>query len=308
MRAAQLGRYQKGLVELQPIYDYNLDHARRSVEHAAARGLLAYRLSSDIFPLFDYAEDARRLVPSFARARQIFEALDVHVSNHPSQFVVLSAHDEKIVQSSLAVLDDVGWTMESLGAEGSITLHGGGVYGDRKAAGARFHATLPRLTPTARRLLALENDEKSWTVPDLLDATKGEVPIVFDNLHWSANPRSVTYDEELDAALARWPAHRLPELHYSEQAEGKPRGAHADYITGEKLLEFLGDLGERRRGKDAVIIVEAKKKELAIGRAVHELRPRERERLFSLVPALATAPKEWLREAARRAGEVAKSA
>lgn len=307
MRAAQLGRYQKGLVELAPIYEYNLEYARRSVEHAAARGLLAYRLSTDIFPLLDYAEDARRLVPSFAPVRRAFEARGVHVSNHPGQFVVLSAHDEKIVQSSLAVLDDVGWTMESLGAEGSITLHGGGVYGDRKAAGARLHATLPRLTREARRLLALENDEKSWTVLDLLDATKGEVPIVFDNLHWSANVRSATYDEELDAALASWPAGRLPELHYSEQAQGKPRGAHADLITGEKLLEFLGDLDARRRGKDAVIIVEAKKKDLAIGRAVHELGPRDRERLFSLVPTLATAPEAWFREAALRAEELAKS-
>lgn len=308
MRAAQLGRYDKGLVELGPIYEYNLEYARRSVEHAAARGLLAYRLSSDIFPLLDHAEDARRLVPSFARARRAFEARGVHVSNHPSQFVVLSAHDEKIIQNSLGVLDDVGWTMESLGAGGSITLHGGGVYGDRAAAGARLHATLPRLTPAARRLLALENDEKSWTVLDLLDATKGEVPIVFDNLHWSANARSAAYGEELDAALASWPAGRLPELHYSEQAEGKPRGAHADHITGEKLLEFLSDLGERRRGEDAVIIVEAKKKELAIGRAVHELRPRDRERLFSLVPALGTAPEAWFREAAQKAEELAKSA
>lgn len=57
-----------------------------------------------------------------------------------------------------------------------------------------------------------------------------------------------------------------------------------------------------------MIIVEAKKKELAIGRAVHELCRRDRERLFGLVPALATAPEEWLREAARRAEELAKSA
>lgn len=289
MRAATLTAFRRGAVDLRPIYAYNVEYARRSVAHAHAHGLDAYRLSSDVFPLIDVAPDGRALVPDLSAARAAIARLGVHVSNHPSQFVVLSSPKEEVVQNSLVLLDHVGWTMDALGATGSITVHGGGVYGERAAAGARLAENLGRVSPAARRLMALENDERSWTVPELLAATRGAVPIVFDNLHWEANPRSASYDEEIDAALASWPEGRLPELHYSEQAPGEVRGKHADFITGEKLLDFLRDLSGRPRGREAVVIVEAKKKDLAILRAVDELGHRARDELSALVPSLARA-------------------
>lgn len=298
MRTATLTRYRNGGVDLAGIYAYNVEYARRSIAYAAAHGLDAYRLSSDVFPLIDVAPDGRALVPDLSGARAAIARHRIHVSNHPSQFVVLSSPNEDVVKNALGVLDHVGWTMDGLGATGSITVHGGGVYGDRAAAGARLAANLPRTSPAARRLMALENDEHSWTVPELYDATKGAVPIVFNNLHWEANARSAPYAEEIDAALRSWPEGRLPELHYSEQSPGEVRGKHADFITGRKLLDFLRDLSARPRGREAVVIVEAKKKDLAIARAVGELGPRARAELFALVPSLARAPKGWLAGAA----------
>src|SRR4051812_10088112 len=187
--------------------------------------------------------------------------------------------------------------MSRIGAEGSITLHGGGVYDDRAAAGTRLARNLKRAPLEARRRVALENDERGWTVPELLDATSGHVPIVFDKLHWQANPRSARYDVELAAALASWPAGRVPEVHYSEQAIGKARGTHADDVSGSGLLEFLEELAEEAKGRDVAVIVEAKRKDLAIARAVGELTPRQRKRLLELVPDLTRAPKDWVARA-----------
>lgn len=286
MRTAQLGRYQRGLVDLAPIYASNADYALRSVHYSARHGLHAFRVSSDLFPLLDCAPDARALVPAFTPLREVIHELDVHVSNHPSQFVVLSTPSAEVLANSLRVLADMGWMMEGMGAQGSITVHGGGVYGDRHTAGQRLHSQLRHLDDASRRHLALENDEKCWTVMDLLDATRGEVPIVFDVLHWEANPRSASLDEELHASLASWPPHRLPEIHYSEQALGKPRGAHADFVHGRKLLAFMERVAQVPRGMDAVVIVEAKQKDLAIQRAVRELPPAHKRRLLALVPGL----------------------
>jgi len=298
MRAAQLGRWKRGLVDLPPIYAYNADYAKRSIEHAVEHGLMAYRLSSDIFPLLDCDLGLRKFVPPPGELRAIIERTGIHVSNHPGQFAVLSTPRAHMLDNALGVLRDCGWVMNRIRAKGSITIHGGGVYDDRAGAARRLMENLRRVTVAARRLLVFENDEHCWTVPDLLEATDGRVPIVFDKLHWQANHRSASYETELGGALATWPADRTPELHYSEQAAGKPRGAHAAHITGKGLLEFLEEVDEAARGRDAVVIVEAKRKDLAIARAIGELGGRAYKRLLELVPDLRRAPRDWPRRSA----------
>ena len=128
-------------------------------------------------------------------------------------------------------------------------------------------------------------------MPELLDATEGTVPIVFDKLHWQANDRSAPYGEELGRAVATWPKGRLPELHYSEQAKDRPRGAHADWITGKGLLRFLEEVNDAT-DRECVVVIEAKKKDVAIARAVAQLRGRDRARLVELVPRLGEAEKD----------------
>jgi UV DNA damage endonuclease len=299
MRAAQFNRWKRGLVELAPIYAYNADYARRAIEYSARHGLMAYRLSTDIFPLLDCDPKLRKLVPSLAPLREAIQQHGIHVSNHPGQFALLSTPHPHMLTNALGVLRETGWTMERIGATGSITIHGGGVYDDRPAAAARIMSNLRRVSPSARKLLVLENDEHSWTVPELLDASDGRIPIVFDKLHWQANARSAPYWTELRGAVDTWPSDRIPEFHYSEQAKNAARGAHAPYITGRGLLEFLEEVHEATQGRDVSVIVEAKRKDLAIARAVGELQGRDRRRLLSLVPDLARAPRGWITRSAK---------
>lgn len=291
MRAAQLGRFQRGLVDLPPIYRNNVRYAEQAIACGARHGLAAFRLSTDIFPLIDVTPDNRKHVPRLSRLRSIIADNDVHISNHPGQFVVLSSTSEKILANSTNVLRDTAWTMARIGATGSVTIHGGGVYGDRPRTAQTLAANVRALSPAIRKYLAFENDEYSWTVPELLDATEGAVPIVFDKLHWQANERSAPYAEELGRALATWPEGRLPELHYSEQAKDRPRGAHADWITGKGLLRFLEELDDAT-DRDCVVVIEAKKKDLSIARAVAQLRGRDRARLVELVPRLGQAEQD----------------
>ncbi|WP_437307355.1 hypothetical protein [Sorangium sp. So ce388] len=302
LKTAQLGRYLKGLVDLTPIYRYNAEYVRRSLLHSAGLGLTTHRISSDLFPLLDIAPGARMLVPDLRSARRAAERGDVHLSNHPSQFVVLSSPREEVLLNSLAVMNDQGWVMDLLGAQGSITLHGGGVHGDRESTAVRLRHGIARLALPALQRLALENDERCWTVPELIEATGGEVPIVFDCLHWAANPRRAPYEVELGMALRSWPADRLPELHYSEQWEGKPAGAHAEHVTGRGLLRFCEEVEEASGGREVAALVEAKRKDLAIARALGELNRRQRARIEALVPGLAAVSLERRASSAPRLG------
>src|SRR5690606_26700050 len=211
---------------------WSVDRRRGARRRARLRARGAARLSR-----FNGHLPAARLRPgaqkarSFAPLRATVARHGMHISNHPGQVVALATPDEYVLKNALVVLLVAAWVMQGIGAAGSITLPGGGVYGERGATGARLRDAIRRLPAAVRRRVVLENDEHGWTVPELLEATDGSVPIVFDKLHWEANPRSARYETELLGALATWPADRVPELHYSEQAEGKPRGAHASYVT-----------------------------------------------------------------------------
>gem|GEM_PF-3149527 len=301
MRGALLSRYDKGLVELAPIYAYNMAYAERSVRYSLEHGLAAFRISSDTFPLLDYAKDARDLVPSAKSLRALVQSSGIHVSSHPSQFIVLSSAEARVVDASRRALEAEAWMMKRIGATGSITFHGGGIYGDRRSAGARLAANIELLPKNVRTRIALENDERMWTTPELAEATHGAVPIVFDVLHWAANERSIACEDELRMALASWPTGRIAELHYSEQAEGKVRGAHSEWITGKGLLRFARQVVRVAKGREVTIIVEAKKKDLAIARALDELDARGRRELVDIFPDLARAPRDWWKALAAKA-------
>ncbi len=73
-----------------------------------------------------------------------------------------------MVERSLAELRYVARVFELLGSPDSVAvLHMGGAYADRPASTARF---LEALRPEARilRYLALENDERVWTVAEVV--------------------------------------------------------------------------------------------------------------------------------------------
>jgi len=78
-------------------------------------------------------------------------------------------------------------------------------------------------------------------------------------------------------------------------------GAHAEWVTGKGLLEFLDEVAEAAEGREVAVIVEAKRKDMAIERAIHELSPRQWQRMSELVPELGSAPQRW------RASRAAKS-
>ena len=69
-----------------------------------------------------------------------------------------------------------------------MVLHVGGVYGDKQEAMKRFMAEYRELDETIKRRLIIENDDRYYTLEDVLwIAEKIQIPVVFDNLHHKLN-------------------------------------------------------------------------------------------------------------------------
>jgi UV DNA damage endonuclease len=233
-----------------------------------------------------------------ARVGRRAAELDVRLSLHPSQYVVLNARDERIARQSMLDLDSQARLLDAMeqGPEAVVVLHVGGVYGDRAAALERFVRNFERLTEPARRRLVIENDESSFSVADCLwvHARTG-APVVFDHQHHRLNPGAMRTRDAARAALATWPERVTPKIHFSSpRLDGREIGRgkevrveapllrqHADYVDPFTFAGLLHGLRDRRFD----VMLEAKAKDLALLKLRADLRTLGRAPVLRQPPA-----------------------
>src|SRR5699024_7304004 len=120
------------------------------------------------------------------------------VSFHPGQYTVLNSPNEETVAKAVEDLRYHNKVMECLGVndEHKIVLHIGGVYEDKPAASQRFVENFQKLDQAIQRRLIIENDDRLYTIQDVLEiAEKIGIPVVYDNLHYAVNQE---WNEESD--------------------------------------------------------------------------------------------------------------
>lgn len=242
----------------------NLRDLRRILAWNAEQGIGLFRLGQSIIPFashpdFPYdwlSEHAAELREAGLLAR----SLGIRLSMHPGQYINPGSPRREVVERSLAELRYVARLFELMGCEDAVmVLHMGGAHGDRRESSRRFVEALLGEQEVLRHL-ALENDERIWSVPEVVEAAGAlGVPAITDTLHHALNPGGVSLREALDLTLPTW-GERRPKLHLASQDPEKQAGAHARLIRQEDWLRLLEALG----GRDADIMVEAKGKELAL--------------------------------------------
>jgi UV DNA damage endonuclease len=256
-----------------------LDNAQAlalAVDWCAAHGIGAFRVNSEILPVathpqvgyrLDELEGTGEITKAFADAGAHAKRGGVRLSFHPDQFVVPGSSREDVTRSSLAELEHQASVAEIIGAE-QLTLHGGGAQGGKPAALDRLRRNLARLSPRARERIALENDDRVYTVLDLLPLCREEgIPLVYDVHHHRCNPDGLSVEEATLEAARTW-GKREPWAHLSSPKGGwrsdDPR-QHADFIRPP-------DVPACWVGRRMTVDVEAKAKELAVLRLAEWLR------------------------------------
>jgi UV DNA damage endonuclease len=253
---------------LHGLAEHNLDALSAAVRWCAERGIGAFRVLSGLLPLYTHPVvgwrlGASRKGASLSRKLRAVgveaQGLGVRLSFHPDQFVVLGSATDSAVEMAIAELEYQAECAELLQAE-QLTVHGGGAVGGKAEALARFRAGLARLSTRARSRVVLENDDRVYTVADLLPLCRQErVPLVYDVHHHRCNPDGLSVLDATREAAETWLG-REPWLHLSSPAVGWSAGdprPHAEYIKPRDVpREWL----ELR----ATVDVEAKQKELAV--------------------------------------------
>ena len=249
----------------------------QAVRYAAEHGIGAFRVLSQLFPLYTHPQvgyslaelpEAGAIRAKLAAVGHFRAAHDLRLSFHPDQFVVLSSPRPEVVASSIRELDYQAMVAELIGAE-VINIHGGGVYGDKKQALARFRKNFARLPERVRSRLTVENDDISFAPQDLAPLVRElGIPLVYDVHHHRCLTGAWSIEEATRTAAATWQVlGREPYFHLSSPKNGWQSGSprpHADYIDP-------ADFPACWQGLSATIDIEAKAKELAVLRLKRDL-------------------------------------
>ncbi|HJZ47135.1 MAG TPA: TIM barrel protein [Roseiflexaceae bacterium] len=280
--------------ERSPHLSVSLLLLREVLGYLAEQQIGCYRLADDLAP---YLTDERR--PEFAR--QVDECADllaetgaqarehgIRLSMHLPLHVALAANDQDVAARSAAEIVARARLLDALGAgpESVLVIHVGGAHGDRAAARYRFAMRYERLPEYARRRVAIEPDEDSFDLPELLRLHQATgAPVVLDVLHHQINNRSrIAPSEALGLAIATWPQGVRPKIHFSTQRteahvlteqRGQTRqvlapkaGQHADFINP---FEFAALLAAARGLPPFDVMLEAKAADLALLRLREDL-------------------------------------
>ena len=262
----------KGLDYVSDLALLNAKDIIKILEWNRLNGIKFFRLSSALVPWGDNLDltqlkDYKEIKSELKKAGDFAKFHNMRINSHPGPFNVLPSPNESVVQKTFADLELHGKIFDMMGLSktpyNNINIHCNGVYGDKKSALDRFITNFKRLSPSVRKRLTIENDDKTsmYSVKDLMYVHNAiGIPIVFDYHHHQFCTGDLSEKQALELAITTWPNSITPIVHYSESKalhENNPKEkpqAHSLYINS------LPDT----YGNEVDIMVEAKAKELAI--------------------------------------------
>ncbi len=273
-----------------PHLKVSLEYVSAILDYLARHRLDMYRLSSELAPYSTHpdmpqfhnmvAESDSELRALGRKARE----LDMRLSFHPSQYVILNSPDPELTRKSIwdltsqaEILDRMG-----MGPEAVLVIHVGGTYGDTVASRARWAETWKTLPEPVRRRLVLENDDLRFSAADVLWVHEQTgVRLIFDYQHfWCLNPEQLEMTPTFRRFLSTWPEGVRPKMHFSSprtelrELKRKDRKTkktktvlvppvwtgHADFTNPFEFARFMRDMA----GLEFDVMMEGKSKDLSL--------------------------------------------
>lgn len=246
----------------------NLGALEAMLRYCRSESLALMRISSDIIPLasheaidFDWQAELR---PELENLAALARQSGVRLSMHPGQYTVLNSPREDVACKAVADLAYHAAFLDALqaGPECRIILHLGGGYGDKASALQRLRDNLAALPDSILQRLALENDERLYTIEDVLAVCHDfALPAIFDIFHHELNPPPHgDMRHWLDRAGATWNARSgRQKIHYSQQLAGGKPGMHSLAIAMRPFMQMHSLLEER----ELDVMLEVKDKNLS---------------------------------------------
>lgn len=266
--------------------DYIYELASQNIDDLAAifrwnykNNIFLYRMSSEMFPFASHPDfyetyDFERFRDRLEQLGKLSRHYRQTLTFHPGQYNQLTSHRESVVEKSIIDIDIHAKILDIMGcnSDSVIVIHGGSKHDGKEVALDRFRKNFPRLSPSSKKRLVLENCEMAYSIQDLLPVSEElGIPIVIDYHHHNINPGTINDERQLleitDKVLQIWNTRKItPLFHLSESRRGvkitdsiTSRRAHSDYVETlpNALLQTL-------QASKINLDIEAKMKERAV--------------------------------------------
>ena len=213
--------------KLDMVVKHNIDSLKKLVTKVGElpEGRRMVRLGSPVLPMateatWRYYIDSKEIVnyceKHFAEVGELARRLNVKVSFHPGQFTVLASETPDIVDRSIDEFEYhvnmARWMGFGISFQDGckINVHISGRQGPEGIV-----KVLPRLSPEARNLITIENDEMSWGLDATLQLEK-HLALVLDIHHHLIRDEEFIQpsDDRVKRVIDSWRGVR-PTMHYS---------------------------------------------------------------------------------------------
>ena len=253
---------------------HNIKETERTIRQCSIDGIKMFRLSSDIVPFathevvkgIDFMSWIRNDLKNIGK---LCKDNEIRFSMHPSQIVNINSPSKDVVKASIKdliyhynILNSMRLEMDD---DFNIIIHVGGMYGDKVEAIKRFIKVFNKLPEQLRNHIVLENDDKSYTINDVMEIHKYTgVKIVLDIHHMYCNNDISELD--LKSVFDTWGG-KIPKIHISSPKSDKEFRSHADVIDFDYCKEFL----KQAEGYEFDVMLECKNKDLAVDKFKKDL-------------------------------------
>jgi UV DNA damage endonuclease len=252
---------EKNLVCLKRILRFNLKH-----------NILFFRITSDLVPFashpickFDWQ---RSFGKGFKAIGDFAKKYGMRISMHPDQFTLINSLDERVFENSVRELVYHAQVLDlmELDTSAKIQIHVGATYRDKDRSMKRFVERFEKLDEIVKRRLAIENDDRCYSLRDCLQiSAKTRTPVSFDAFHHEVNSSGETIQEAFGLFTKTWKEKDgLPMVDYSSQMAGYKIGKHAETINLEHFRQFL----DKSKPYDFDIMLEIKDKQTSTLKAI----------------------------------------
>ncbi len=267
---------EKGIDYLKQIILHNVEFTNEILKWNLDHTILMYRVTSDLMPLVTHRDvlamsdwrwyEDEEIAGKLKAIQILVQENRMRLSMHPDQFTVLNSNKPKVVAASIEYLEYHAKLMHAMGGH-DLILHVGGVYGEKEEAKRRFVEQFHLLSAEIKMLLRLENDDKSYSISDVLEISEATgIPVVFDYHHYRClTDGKIT--EDLIGKIERTWQHGMPKMHVSSGKTYEKDKSHHAYISWEDCRR-VWEIYQRH---DVDVMIEAKMKDRAALRFLEDL-------------------------------------
>jgi UV DNA damage endonuclease len=266
-----------GYSKLHKIIISNFNDLEKILNYNIKNNIHFYRLTSKLIPLathkdvsFDYAAMYQENLKMIGL---LINKAKMRVDVHPDQYCVINSIREDVVQSSMDILKFQQEILELMNIKNpKIILHIGSGTGGKIKSVNRFINTYNNLNPELKKMIIIENDDKTFNVRNTLSlCEKLDIPMVLDYHHHLCNNNGEKIEDFIERIFATWSKEDInPKVHFSSPRSKKEFLAHSDYIDSDEFIKFIEKI--KFIDKDLDVMLEVKMKDMALFKLIRELK------------------------------------